>query len=293
MGHRETSRQSELHRPAFPADSRDYILPFEIHSTKDCPGDFRLPPDVPRLEAGLFLPCDPPDWLGRSAYPPRLLLLLTDSFYSIPHESAKEPPAICKLEAITGVETGHMLLKGWLELRGAGFCHRAPYNRAGHGPVAQFLRRLRGALLQSARLGPSPRMGFSDSLDLKFANALKEELDADEPVIGQFFQAPRQVRRKTLWISRLRWTAGDLLVWTAKRLLWISDRDRASYSHYGWISRYVRRDAVRHIRVPLAGRPILEFEWEGGGCWQVPLHSESIHRAEEFVSCVSSCCTDV
>ena len=55
-------------------DSREYVFAYLIRSAEDVPADFPIP-EPERFRTGLFLPRDGPDWFGRRAYPPRILLL--------------------------------------------------------------------------------------------------------------------------------------------------------------------------------------------------------------------------
>jgi hypothetical protein len=99
-------------------DSRHYILAFELRSAGDCPPDFKLPASLAGFDTGVFLPRDDPDWFGRSSYPPRLLLLKGRMLYIVAHPSARDAPALCEMGQISSVESGHMLLKGWLRFTG-------------------------------------------------------------------------------------------------------------------------------------------------------------------------------
>lgn len=70
-------------------DSRHYRFPYLIRSKDDIPADF---PKVPHtFDAGLFLSRDDPDWFGRSAYPPRILVLLENKIQIHTHPSARKP----------------------------------------------------------------------------------------------------------------------------------------------------------------------------------------------------------
>jgi hypothetical protein len=76
-------------------DSRHYIVAFELRSEDDCPSDFELPSSLTSFDASLFLPRDPPDWFGRSLYPPRILVLKGSALYVVSHPSTGEPPCRC------------------------------------------------------------------------------------------------------------------------------------------------------------------------------------------------------
>jgi hypothetical protein len=95
-----------------PVDSRHYVLALPLHWANDCPPDFAVPAALSEFEAGIFLPRGDHDWLGRPAYPPRILLLDGETLHVLPHPSAHEKPFTCALRRISFVESGHMLLKG-------------------------------------------------------------------------------------------------------------------------------------------------------------------------------------
>ena len=166
----------------------------------DCPPDFEFPSTLPRFDAGLFLPRDDPDWFGRSSYPPRILLLKGRALHMISHPSAGEPPRRWDLDQISSVESGHMLLKGWLRFAGPGFDCTVRYNTRGFPPVFRFMQSFRDQLLRGpSGAGPWPATAASvelpeasevpllASLDIKFTNALARELDTGEIVVMQIF----------------------------------------------------------------------------------------------------------
>lgn len=267
-------------------DSRQYILAFELRSTDDCPPDFELPASLAGcdagFDAGLFLPRDDPDWFGRSSYPPRILLLKDGTLHSVSHPSSGEPPCRWAMNQIAAVESGHMLLKGRLRFTGAGpapgpgFDCVIRYNTRGFPAVFQFMRRFREEWLRGVpALAPRP-VHFGEGLDIKFANVLARELDSGEAVPIQLFQPPREVKSRSWLLPRRHWIAGDLLAMTDRRLLWITDRERGSYSRYGSIASYARFDAVRSIGLaPGGGGQILQVNLNHSSAWQLPIAPES------------------
>ncbi len=253
-------------------DSRDYIVAFELRSTDDCPPDFELPYSVAGFETGLFLPRGDRDWFGRPSYPPRILLLKDGALHIFSHPSTGEQPRQVAMDQIASVESGHILLKGWLRFTGAGFDHSVPYNTRGFRSVFRFMRRFRDELLRGGlRLANSP-VPFGEGLDVKFANALALELDSGESVLMRAFQAPTQMVSRTWLLPRHHWIAGDLLALTSRRLLWITDRERGSHSRYGSVASYAPFDAVLGINLT-SGRSghILQVGLNDGSSWQVPI----------------------
>lgn len=169
-----------------------------------------------------------------------------------------------------------MLLKGWLRFAGSGFDYAVRYNTRGFRSVFRFMRRFRDELLRGALpLAPSP-VPFESGLDVKFANALALESDSGEAVLMRVFQPPREVVSRTWLLPRHHWLAGDLLALTSRRLLWITDRERGSYSRYGSIALYAPFDAVLSIGLRSGrGGHILHVGLNDGSAWQVPMASDS------------------
>jgi hypothetical protein len=269
-------------------DSRQYIVAFELHSLGDCPPDFELPASLSGFDAGLFLPRDDPDWFGRSSYPPRILLLKGSALHVISHPSRGVPPCQYPLAQISSVESGHMLLKGWLRFTGTGLDSTVRYNTRGFPAVFPFMRRFRDRLLKCASCG-TPEVDLEAGLDIKFANALKAELDRGETVLMQLFQPPRQIRSRNWLLPHRHWGAGDLVVLTGSRLLWITDRERGYRSSYGSIASYAPLDAVLHIGL-ISGRAghTLQVELTSGSGWQVPIafgsHRECQQVGDDFAA---------
>jgi len=261
-------------RPAI--DSRRYILAFELRSKNDCPPDFELPASLDGFDTGLFLPRGDHDWFGRPLYPPRVLLLRDGALHIISHPSTGEPLRRCAMEQITSVESGHMLLNGWLRFTGPDFNYTVRYNTRGFRSVFRFMRRFREKLLRGAQPRGTSEVRIGDNLDIKFGNALAVELDSGEVVRMQVFQPPTEVRSRSWLLPRRRWIAGDLLALTSRRLLWITDRERGSYSRYGSIASYAPFDAVLSIGLTSwrDGR-ILQVDLNSGSAWQIPIAAES------------------
>jgi hypothetical protein len=266
-------------------DSRDYIVAFELRSTDDCPADFELPRFLADFDTGLFLPRADPDWFGRSAYPPRVLLLKDGALSVISHPSAGEQPCRWALEQICSVESGHMLLKGWLRFTGSGFDCTIRYNTRGLRSVLWFMGQFRDKWLRRTELSGLAAVHFGAGLDVKFANALARELDSGESVLMQVFLPPRPVMSKSWLLPYRRWIAGDLLALTSRRLLWVTDRDRGSYSRYGSIASYAPLHAVLNIGLTSGrGGQILQVDLNSGSAWQIPVALENKRVEENFAA---------
>jgi hypothetical protein len=264
-------------------DSRRYVIAFELRHGAGCPPDFRLPPAASNFDDGVFLPRGDSDWLGRCAYPPRVLLLSGDDFWVVTHPSANEAPFVSGIERISFVESGHMLLRGWLGFRGADSDCAVRYNTRGQPSVLRFMRRFRNRWLGPARPA-SAELAMGDALDMRFGNALADELDPGESVAARFFQLPRVLKGR--WpVRRSQWIPGDLLALTGTRLLWITDRDRGSRAQYGGIASYAPLRALQGLR--LVSRPDgchFEVDLDGVRPWVIPIATERRRDAESFAA---------
>ncbi len=272
-------------------DSRDYILAFELHSMEDCPPDFQLGSTLRGFDAGLFLPGDDPDWLGRSTYPPRVLVLRGGQLIIVPHPSAHEPTWECPLRELLCLESGQMLLKGWFRFAGSAFDKTIPYNTRGYRAVTRFMYRLRQQWLgvSGGPAGAGRRMLEPQGLDLKFGHALAYEVDPDETITATVFQPPRALLYRRWPLPRRRWIPGDLLALTGRRLLWITDRDRGSYSRYGTIARFARLEAV--VGANLEGAVdgyLLTVCLTHGSPWLVSVGAESRQVAEKLIAALQA-----
>ncbi len=189
------------------------------------------------------------------------------------------------MEQISSVESGHMLLKGWLRFTGSGFDYTVRYNTRGFRSVFQFMRRFRDELLRTPLPLGASTPPFEAGLDMKFANALALELDTGETVLMRAFQPPREAVSRFWLFPHQHWIPGDLLALTSRRLLWITDRERGSYSRYGSIASYARFDAVLSIGLTSGrGADILQVDLNNGSAWQVPIAVENQRVGEDFAA---------
>jgi hypothetical protein len=122
-------------------DSRDYICPLTINCLSDVPADFETPPGLPASACGLFLPRSDPDWLGRSAHPPSVVLLDRDFLFVIPHPAARAHTVRWPLHELESIECGRILLLGWIRLKSWEGQQFLPYNRRSAPIVERFLLR--------------------------------------------------------------------------------------------------------------------------------------------------------
>lgn len=262
------------------ADSRDYVTPFGISGLSDVPRDILLPPGLPEELDGLFLPQDQ-GWFGARKFPPRVLILAGKAVWVIARGG---PQTRIPLRAVEVVECGRILLSGWIGFEWNQTSLTLPYNRRGTSSVERFLQTLKDSWLEEVpAFHHVPPRNCGREPDLKFGYAKSDEALEDERTLLQFFQPLAPVmERRFLW-KRQTWSAGDLLVVSDRRVLWITERHRASFAPYGTISRSTPLAAVREIDAGLFGdKPHLEIQLRSGKSWRVPLHKDMDRAAGEF-----------
>lgn len=266
-------------------DSRDYLCAFTINDAGDVPADFETPSGVPDLLAGLFLPQSEPDWLRRRAYPARILLLTHDALWVISHSQAKEQKFRIPLRDLETLECGRILLLGWIGLRWGDVQQVLPYNRRCSLTVERFLTRLKAHWLtpdahQAEVKLPSLR-DYGAALNEKFQHALEtERIDDDErPLIRFFHPSIRRVR----FLSYERWSAGDLVLLSPRRVLWITERRGTAHAPYGTVSYSAPLSALVDVRYrPARHKPQLNVHLRSGENWRLPLDDGSEADAQSF-----------
>jgi len=268
-------------------DSRDYVCAFAINGTGDVPADFESPPAVSDLLAGSFLPQSEPDWLRRRAYPARILLLTRDALWVIPHSRAKEQKFLIPLRDLETLECGRILLLGWVGFRWGDVQQVLPYNRRCSLTVERFLTRLKTRWFTQEAHQPEAELplhrDYGAALNQKFEYALEAEMiDDDERPLIRFFQPSiRRVRRR--FFRYETWSAGDLVLLSRRRVLWITERRGAAYEPYGTVSYSAPLAALVDVRYrPAEDRPQLQVCLRSGESWQLPLDDGNEAEAQSF-----------
>ena len=267
-------------------DSREYIFAYSIRSLGDLPGDFPVPPAERNFRIGMFLPRDPPDWFGRSAYPPRVVLLSHDSIVVLAHPKSSEAPVRIPLTDLRYYETGHFLLIGWLRMVAAASEIRLPYNTRSSNPVAAFLRELDWAYLRGQEVNNAsdaqPTI-FGSPLDIKFTNALNTVLDIGEHVQARIFNPPGERWRKP-WLFRVRaFDPGDLIALTNRRIVWVTDCQNQRYDRYGTITRTAPAYTVAGAQCERTEKAVrLTIRFRSDLKWVIPMRSECYEEAQRF-----------
>ena len=272
-------------------DSRDYVYAFTINGAGEVPVDFEPPPGVSDLLAGLFLPQSEPDRLRRRAYPARILLLTHDGLWVIPRSQAKEQKLLIPLLDLETLECGRILLLGWIGLRGGDVQQVLPYNRRCSLTVERFLTRLKARWLTQEAHQPEVELpthrDYGAALNQKFEYALEAEMidDDERPLIRYFQPSIRRVRRR--FVRYETWSAGDLVLLSRRRVLWITERRGAAYEPYGTVSYSAPLAALVDVRYrPAEHRPQLRVCLRSGENWRLPLDDGAEADAQSFADAI-------
>ena len=272
-------------------DSRDYVCAFAINGARDVPADFGPPPGVSDLLAGLFLPQSEPDWLRRRAYPARILLLTHDGLWVIPHSQAKEQKLLIPLQALETLECGRILLLGWIGLRGGDVQRVLPYNRRCALTVEGYLTRLKARWLTQEAHQPEVELplhrDYGAALKEKFEYAQGTDMidDDERPLIRFFHPSIRRVRRR--FFRYETWSAGDLILLSRRRVLWITERRRGAYEPYGTISRSAPLDALLDVGCcSIHQEPHIEVLLRSGEVWRFPVNEGYKSDAQSFADVI-------
>ena len=271
--------------PESRVDSRQYVFSFAIESPAELPADFTgLPADLGALRAGVFLPRDEADWLGRRDYPARVLLLTGQEVVVAAHPSAGEPLLRVPVGRVQSVECGRILLLGWFALSWDGGRKRLCYNTRTRGPIERYMKTFKDQWLPAApRRQPARLEAFGEPLTPKFEYARSAELLPGEAPLAQFFHpAVCQKRRWGLFRAGRR-LAGDLLMATSRRILWITERHAGQYEPYGTVSHSAPLSSIAGASCAgIERKSELHIVFRSGGAWHVPLREIEASEARKF-----------
>jgi hypothetical protein len=269
-------------------DSRQYRISFAIETLSQVPADFVLPPGLEGFDAGVFLPRGDADWLGRRKYPPRILLVSGSEALVVPHPAAGEQPVRVPLDRIERVEWGRILLIGWIVLTWDGGQVQLQYNTRAREPVEKCIRTIEDRWLPVVQARETRTAdAFGAPLDLKFTYAWSAEQFTGESLLAQFFQPTVHGLRRFLWLRRNYSSAGDLVLVTSRRLLWITERRNGRYERYGTVSHSARLSSITGVRCAWTDRRgDLEIAFRSGDSWHVPLSEDQKEQARKFEAAV-------
>lgn len=260
-------------------DSRQYAFSYLIRSPEQIPADFPVP-EFARYRIVLFLPRDDPDWFGRRAYPPRILLLDQDAIVVLTHPRFDEPPVRFALENIEYYEIGQVLLIGWLRFVTAGPEIRLPFNTRSGRLINEFLTALDQQYLTSRmECANEAKVDFGLPLDFKFKNCLAMAIGRGEHVSATWFNPPvRKFRRWGPFRVRVE-TGGDLVALTNRRVLWITDQWNERYERYGSV---VSSTPIRRVMDAEVRENVFLIRHHASVSWSIPVPSEPRAEAEAF-----------
>jgi len=265
-------------------DSRQYRFGFVADSREDLPADFGVFAIRRDFHCALFLPKDDAGWFDRPQYPPRIILLYGDSLEIHAHPSAGEEPAHVSFPELRFLESGHVLLQGWLRFGAPGCDRELRYNTRSTPAVQRFLRSFRAAFvgLDSKPVGECAN--FGRPLDLKFGNGCADELMPGERARAQFFQPSERRLSKFGPFKREVSLPADLVCVTDRRVLWLTDRLRERYDPYGIITRFAPFRAISGLScIRRQAGLILRVSLKSGFEWRVPMPDELEDEARAFV----------
>lgn len=271
-------------------DSRDYVYAFDIQGLNGAPADFELPSGISNPIAGVFLPQAAPDWLGRRKYPARILLATEEALWVIAHSTACVLPARILLRDLEALECARFLLLGWIGLHTGIGEHVLAYNQRSCDVVDRFLLGIKARWMpRELRFCRVPKQTFGAALDQKFNFAWSSEaIDEHEYPLIRYFQPTTVHRRRWFFYRRESWSAGDLLVLTERRVLWIAERYGTVYAPYGIVSRSAPLSSLRGFHPCMFNnQPSLECDLSSGRTWRFQLATGLESEARRFTDCVN------
>jgi len=142
---------------------------------------------------------------------------------------------------------------------------------------------LRGACTcpnqRSQKFGPEP--------NLKFRDAASTEMLAGEVRLLQFVQPPLCRTRRRFALRRETRNAGDLLMLSDRRLLWITDRRQSTQEQYGTVGKSAALPALKEVRANESdGGLSIDIGLRSGTLWSVPVAEEWEDEAMAFAEMV-------
>ena len=256
-------------------DSRQYVFIYPLKTNADIPVDFPREFRESTFEAGVFLPQDDSKWFTRQSHPARLLLLEERSLYIVPHPSSGQSSVEIKLDDLFQLETGCILLLGWMNFTTPSGVQALIYNTRGSQPLETFLKLLKRRWLENTP--PLPKRApeiFGDQLDVKFRNAVHLELDPNETPLIQYFQAPISIRKHFLFFRREDWRAANVLLLSSmNRLVWITDQYRRRRERYVSVSFSAPLRLLMNCTIENTSedQPQLAMSFAPGFAWRIPV----------------------
>ncbi len=267
-------------------DSRWYAFAYLIQCEDELPADFPIPEFAKGFQLGVFLPRDPPDWFGRSNYPPRIVLLHGSSLLVLTHPRYGAEPVRLELADLTFYEAGHVLLIGWIRFATAAREIHLPYNTRAEQLMNEFLDSMMTVHLGGETNACRSRTAeFGPSLDIKFRNYLNAAMRSGELLCARWFHPPSQRTRRWGPFRIRSEVGGDVVALTNARLIWIRDQWDDHYERYGSITSIARLRGIERVQCFREGEMrTLIVGFHSGLSWRIPLVSGACEDAEAFAS---------
>jgi hypothetical protein len=260
-------------------DSRSYIFIYPLKGNADIPADF--PREIRNLtfETGVFMPQDESNWVTRAPkFPARLLLLEGRSLRIVPHPTSEQLPVEIKLDDLLQVETGSVLLLGWMKFTTHRAIQNLVYNTRASQPLEKFLSVLKRRWFERAPALPNAdTRAYGNELDIKFGYSMRDELDRDESVLIRYFEPAVPLEKKILFFRRVNWQPGNLILLTSRnRIVWITDQHRGRRELYASVSFSAPAALLQNCRAEEAeGRQFMVVPFTSGINWRIPVHEGS------------------
>jgi hypothetical protein len=264
--------------------SGERIFSFALQRPRDLPEDFQLHADLREFSFGVFLPQLEGE-VGQPPHPPSAILLNESSLIVASHGARGDPCQIIPLRDLEFVEYGHCLLQGWISFSVTGRIRSFPFNTRTSLPVEELLRELTTVWTpENHDSRDSGDASFGQELDLKFHNAESAALYPDERFLVRFFIKTRSTHARAWGTFPTHChEPGDYLAITQRRILWITERNRAFYERYGSILRFAPLKNLTDVFVHHSGRNSgIICRLKGGNLWCIPLPAEAADSAFAF-----------
>ncbi|HEY3938807.1 MAG TPA: hypothetical protein VGL97_15340 [Bryobacteraceae bacterium] len=260
-------------------DSRSYLFIYALKGNTGIPADFAQEIRSLTFETGVFMPQDESNWFTRPPkYPARLLLLEKRSLHIVPHPSSGQLPVEIKLDDLLQLETGCILLFGWMKFTTRSGTQYLVYNTRASRPLEKFLATLKRRWLGTAPIVPNvSTRSYGDELDVKFRYSMRDELDKEEGVLVRYFEVPVPSEKKALFFRRVNWRPGNLILLTSwNRIVWITDHYRGRRELYASASFSAPSALLNDCRAEETdGREFMVISFASGINWRIPLHEPS------------------
>ena len=221
---------------------------------------------------GVFLPQDDTNWFARvPAYPARLLLLSDRQLSIVAHPSSGQPAVDLPFDELVQLETGNILLLGWIQFSTSTAIYRLVYNTRASRPLDDFIAAVRRRWLSGTRhVQTAPARVFGHELDIKFRNLLRCSLDREEAVLLQYFMPPLEYKTRRLILLETEFRAGHLLALTSdNRILWLTDEHRGRCERYAGIAVSAPAWLLHSCKVNRSAAGYdLKLEFKAGASWE-------------------------